>query len=70
MTKIPWGAPRTVLKESAGMIFSCWRPTFRERLQILLTGRVYVQSDSLHARPLANVDALESEGHSQMTAAR
>lgn len=56
MTKIAWGAPRTVLKEQAGLVFSCWRASLRERLRILLTGRVYVQANTLQARPLAQVD--------------
>ena len=53
MKMIPWGAPITVLKDNAGMIVSCWKLSFGERLRVFFFGRIYVASQSQFVRPMS-----------------
>lgn len=51
MRMIPWGAPLTMFKDKAGMIVSCWKVSWVERLRILILGRIYVAAQSQFVRP-------------------
>lgn len=43
--------PLPVFKRHDGLVLSCWRMSWRERLRVLLTGRVWVGALTFH-KPL------------------
>ena len=51
MHMIPWGQPVTVLKDRAGMIVSCWKLSWTERIKAVFTGKLYVKAPTQFVRP-------------------
>lgn len=49
-----WPLPALVKKDNYGTVMTCWKMSFKERLKVLLTGKIWVYEASFN-KPLTPI---------------